>query len=125
METQNKEQLLKTAIGNIRKFRELKEITREQMAADLGLSVSGYSKLERGEIDLTLSRLHEISTILEIGISQILNFSTQNIFHINNSQGVHGEDHGGHYYFQQRDEYREKYIALLEKEIEELRGKSK
>lgn len=122
METSNKDQLLKTAIGNIKKFRELKEITREQMASDLGLSVSGYAKLERGEIDVTLSRLHDIAEILQISVSQILNFSSQNIFNITTSQGVHGHDQGGHYYFQQKDDYREKYIALLEQEIERLKG---
>jgi len=122
MEAKEKEQLLKTAIGNIRKFRELKDITREQMAADLGLSVSGYAKLERGEIDVTLSRLHDIAGILEIGVSQLLNFSSQNIFNITTSQGVHGYDQGGHYYFQQKDDYREKYIAMLEQEIERLKN---
>jgi len=122
METSNKDQLLKTAIGNIKKFRELKEITREQMASDLGLSVSGYAKLERGEIDVTLSRLHDIAEILQIGVSQILNFSSQNIFNITTSQGMHGHDHGGHYYFQQKDDYREKYIGMLEQEVERLKN---
>ena len=122
METSNKDQLLKTAIGNIKKFRELKEITREQMASDLGLSVSGYAKLERGEIDVTLSRLHDIAEILQIGVSQILNFSSQNIFNITTSQGMHGHDYGGHYYFQQKDDYREKYIGMLEQEIERLKN---
>lgn len=92
------------------------------MAADLGLSVSGYAKLERGEIDVTLSRLHDIAGILEIGVSQLLNFSSQNIFNITTSQGVHGYDQGGHYYFQQKDDYREKYIAMLEQENERLKN---
>jgi hypothetical protein len=35
---------------------------------------------------------------------------------------MHGHDHGGHYYFQQKDDYREKYIGMLEQEIERLKN---
>ena len=34
----------------IKKFRELKNITRETIAAELKMSLSNYSKIERGEI---------------------------------------------------------------------------
>lgn len=115
-----KEQILETVIGNIKKFRELKNITREQMASDLDLSVSGYSKLERGEIEITLKRLCEIAEVLDVEISQILNFNSQTIFNISNSQGVQGYDQGGSYHFHQEDKYREKYIEMLEKEIQRL-----
>ena len=46
---------------NIKKFRELKNITREQMASDLEMSLSNYSKIERNEIDLTISRIQKIA----------------------------------------------------------------
>ena len=42
---------------NIKKFRELKNLTRDQMAADLDMSLSGYGKLERGEVDISISKL--------------------------------------------------------------------
>lgn len=113
---------VKNAILNIKKFRELKDLTREQMAADLNLSLSGYSKLERGEIEITLNRLFEIATILEVDISQILNFDAKYIFNISNSQGVQGFDKGGNYHFNQEDKYREKYIQKLEEEIKALKS---
>ena len=84
MKTTEKEELIKTTIGNIKKFRELKEITREQMASDLGLSVSGYAKLERGEIEVTLNRLADIATVLDVEISQLLSINLRNIFNISN-----------------------------------------
>jgi len=120
MKSLSKEKILETVIGNIKKFRELKNITREQMASDLELSVSGYSKLERGEIEITLKRLCEIAEVLDVEISQILNFNSQTIFNISNSQGVQGYDQGGSYHFHQEDKYREKYIEMLEKEIQRL-----
>jgi transcriptional regulator with XRE-family HTH domain len=120
MKTTNKEELIKNTIGNIKKFRELKDITREQMAADLDLSVSGYAKLERGEIELTLNRLADIASVLDIEISQLLSINLQNVFNISNSQGVQGYD--TNFYFQQKDDYREKYIGMLEQEIERLKN---
>jgi transcriptional regulator with XRE-family HTH domain len=123
MKTFTTEQFIETIVGNIKKFRELKNITREQIASDLNLSVSGYSKLERGEIEITLKRLHEIAEILDVEISQILNFNSQTIFNITNSQGVQGYDQGGSYHFHQDDKYREKYIEMLEKEIQRLSKK--
>jgi transcriptional regulator with XRE-family HTH domain len=123
MKTLPTEQFIETIVGNIKKFRELKNITREQIASDLNLSVSGYSKLERGEIEITLKRLCEIADVLDVEISQILNFNSQTIFNISNSQGVQGYDQGGSYHFHQEDKYREKYIEMLEKEIQRLTKK--
>lgn len=110
---------------NIKKFRELKNMTREQLASELGLSVSGYSKIERGEIDLTVSRVQEIAQILEVDVSQILNFDATQIFNISNNQLVQGfgskvENNNNH-----PDDYREKYIQMLESEIERLKALTK
>jgi hypothetical protein len=41
---------MKEAIENIKKFMELKNITREDLAGHLEMSLSGYSKLELVEI---------------------------------------------------------------------------
>jgi transcriptional regulator with XRE-family HTH domain len=120
MKSIQKEQFIEIITSNLKKFRELKNITREQMASDLDLSVSGYSKLERGEVEITLKRLCEIAEVLDVEVSQILNFNSQTIFNISNSQGVQGYDQGGSYHFHQEDKYREKYIEMLEKEIQRL-----
>ena len=104
---------------NIKKFRELKNITREKIAAELKMSLSNYSKIERGEIDLTISRIQEIANFLEVDISHILNFDATNIFNISNNklvQGVKVENMQV-----QNDEYKDKYIKMLEEEIERLK----
>jgi transcriptional regulator with XRE-family HTH domain len=103
----------------IKKFRELKNITRETIAAELKMSLSNYSKIERGEIDLTISRIQEIANFLEIDMSQILNFDATNIFNISNNklvQGVKVETMEVH-----NDEYKDKYIKILEEEVERLK----
>jgi transcriptional regulator with XRE-family HTH domain len=116
----NKE--IEKALLNIRKFRELKNITREQMASDLELSASGYSKIERGEIELSLSRLFQIAEALEVDIAQILNFDVQNIFHITGNKSVLGLGYNqGGTYNNYPDSYMEKYIQKLEEENARLK----
>jgi transcriptional regulator with XRE-family HTH domain len=42
----------------------MNDLTRDFVAGELQMSTSGYGKIERGEIDLTLSKLSKISDIL-------------------------------------------------------------
>lgn len=106
---------------NIKKFRELKNITREQMAADLSMSLSGYSKIERNEIDLTLSRIKQIAQILSVDVAQILDFDINQVFNVSNNnlvQGLGAKAENMHFH---TDDYKEKYIKVLESEIERLK----
>ncbi|OFY87053.1 MAG: hypothetical protein A3F72_17775 [Bacteroidetes bacterium RIFCSPLOWO2_12_FULL_35_15] len=106
---------------NIKKFRELKNITRETMASELSMSLSGYSKIERGEIDLTLSRIQQIAQILDVDMSQILNFDASQIFNVSNNnlvQGLGAKAENMHFH---TDDYKEKYIKVLEAEIIRLK----
>lgn len=57
---------------NIRKIRELSGLTREFVASELNLSPSGYGKIERGEVDLTISRLFEIAEVLKVSPSSLI-----------------------------------------------------
>jgi transcriptional regulator with XRE-family HTH domain len=111
---------MKQVIDNIKKFRELKNVTREHIASELEMSLSGYSKLERGEVDLTLSKLYRIAEVLEVSVSQILNFDVTNVFNVSNNQNVHGvEVREQHNY---SSSHTEKYIQLLESEVERLKA---
>jgi transcriptional regulator with XRE-family HTH domain len=110
---------MKQAIDNIKKFRELKNLTRDEVAEKLEMSVSGYSKLERGEVELTITKLYKISEILDVDVSQILNFDASQVFNVTNNQvaNVIGKDN--HNYYQ--DEYKDKYIKMLEEELARLK----
>ena len=110
---------------NIKKFRELKNITRDKIAADLYMSLSNYSKIERGEIDLTISRVQEIANLLEVDVSHILNFDATHIFNTSNNQIVQGEVGKAENMHFHKDDYKEKYIKMLEKENERLKEELK
>jgi transcriptional regulator with XRE-family HTH domain len=65
---------------NIRKIRELKNLTREYVAAELKMSASGYGKIERGDVDLTVSKLIEISKVLDVSTEFIFKFDISIFF---------------------------------------------
>jgi len=65
---------------NVRKIRELKSLTREFVAEEVKMSMSGYGKIERGEVDLTVSKLIEIAKVLDVSVEFILKFDTTIFF---------------------------------------------
>lgn len=107
--------------SNIKKFRELKNLTREQMAAKVGLSLSGYSKIERGEIDLTISRIQLISKVLHVDLDKLLNFDAAQILNFNNNNTVQSVVKAETINFN-NDDVKDKYIKQLENEIDRLKS---
>lgn len=59
-------------IENIALIRAQKNLSREQVAKKLKVTVSLYGKLERGEIGLTLERLYELAAIFNVKPEEIL-----------------------------------------------------
>ena len=56
----------------IRKMREEKHWSQEEMAGKLNMSINGYAKIERGETRLNLPRLEQISEIFETDILDLI-----------------------------------------------------
>jgi transcriptional regulator with XRE-family HTH domain len=112
---------MKHVCENIKKFRELKNLTREHVAAELDMSVSGYSKIERGETDINLSKLERIADVLGVEVGQILNFDASQIFNITNNTNVQAGMKANNVYYGE-SEVLSKYIRLLELEIERLKA---
>jgi transcriptional regulator with XRE-family HTH domain len=65
---------------NIKKIRELKNLTREFVADELEMSTSGYGKIERGEVDLTISKLDKIAKVFNVNIDFIFKFDLSKVF---------------------------------------------
>lgn len=80
--------------NKIQYFRELKNLTQEEMAEELGIAVSTYGKIERGETNLVHKQLVKIAQILEVELHQLLPDQTVN--HFENNQihiGIVQTDH--------------------------------
>lgn len=81
-------------MNKIQYFRELRNLTQEQMADKLNIAVSTYGKIERGETNLVHKQLRKIADILEVELHQLL--PNQTINHFENNQiniGIVQTDH--------------------------------
>jgi transcriptional regulator with XRE-family HTH domain len=50
----------------IRKVRELRNLTQERVAEQLGMTTSGYSRIERGEVRISIERLEQVAHVLGV-----------------------------------------------------------
>ena len=64
----------------IRKLRETKHWSQEEMAEKMSMSLNGYAKIERGETKLHLDKLEQIAQILDIDIVELINSGERNVF---------------------------------------------
>ena len=101
---------------NIKRFRELKNLSREYVALQLDMSASGYSKIERGEVELTVSKIERIAKVLDVDIGLLFRFSVADVFGDGDKPVRRKVVHPDLVYMQ-------RYIGMLEGEIERLRGK--
>ncbi|WP_151980152.1 helix-turn-helix domain-containing protein [Acinetobacter guerrae] len=64
---------LAIALGrNIRKTRKEKNLSQEKLALMCGLDRSYMGRIERGEVNITVLKLYEISKVLEVDIQILL-----------------------------------------------------
>ena len=73
----NKE-LLKAFGNHIRKIRESKGISQETLAYNANIPVSQIGRIERGEINTTISTIFLLSKALNIDVSEIMSFNIDN-----------------------------------------------
>lgn len=78
----------KTIAKNIKIIREMKDLTRDFVAGEMEMSTSGYGKIERGEIDLTISKISRIAGILGISVTDLLFFDVSLFFNVSREKGV-------------------------------------
>jgi len=80
-------------IGNkIRVLREVRGFSQEYMADQVGISQAAYSKIERNETEVTLTRLDQISKVLEVSLIDLLSFDNKFVF--NNCHNCQGNLYG-------------------------------
>lgn len=56
----------------IRKKRKEKKFTQEALALQCGIDRSYIGRIERGEVNLTVEKLYEIATALEVDMKELL-----------------------------------------------------
>ncbi|WHP47779.1 helix-turn-helix transcriptional regulator [Mannheimia bovis] len=56
----------------IKVMREMNQWTQEEVAEKLGMSTTGYAKIERGQTNVSVEKLKQIAAIFNINVSQLL-----------------------------------------------------
>ncbi|MEY4937700.1 MAG: hypothetical protein RIS64_4059, partial [Bacteroidota bacterium] len=74
-----------TLVDKIRAFRTIKNFSQDNLAQMLGISLTAYAKLERGETEMSFTRLEQIAKAMEVRVVDLLNFGEQGFFYMNNS----------------------------------------
>lgn len=70
---------------NIRDLREDKNMTQAVMAEKLGMSETGYAKIERGESGIKIEKLQQIAQVLEVSLADLIPFGDEGVIVFNNS----------------------------------------
>jgi transcriptional regulator with XRE-family HTH domain len=78
---------------NIRTIREMKNLTRDFVAGELEMTYSGYGKIERGEIDISITKIARLADIFGISISDLLFFDVSYFFN-NDAENKELEESG-------------------------------
>ena len=63
----------------IRKIREAKDWSQEQMAEKLNMSLNGYAKIECGETKLYLDKLEQIAQVFDFDVVELMQSDGKNI----------------------------------------------
>ena len=98
-------------IGNrISRIRKGKDLTQANMAEELNITTSAYSKIERGDTDAPTSRLLQIAKVLEVNVTE---FFEDKVLSFN-------EDQKYGFASKEQVDNLEKTVSTLVKEIEKL-----
>ena len=105
----------------IRKIRELKGFSQENIAHDLEMSITGYGKIERNEVSINYDKLQKIEQILKVDVETIVGFDDKVAF--NNFNSKINQQIGQYYMSNEMKQLYEDKIKLLEEKTAFLEDK--
>lgn len=108
--------------GRIKIARISRNLSQDSIAEDLGISVSAYSNMERGVIDITVNRIIQVAAILKIKWLYLLGLSGETEMDFEKSLQILAEpkEHYGRSRIKNNVDI-EKEIRLLKAEIGKLK----
>ncbi len=109
----------------IRFLRESKNWSQEEMAEKLNMSLSGYSKIERGDTKVSIPKLKKIASILETDLMELMFLGEKHVYLIseNSNNGCNIIGSPAELAFENQklqliNELKDKELALQQREIE-------
>ena len=120
---------IEKVINKIVQGRLRKGYSYENMAEELRLSVPAYRKLEIGETKLSVERLFQISVILEMPLSELLDIDDERMVQNNYHNDTVYQQKIEHFYQENKEiteqliRAKDELILQLQKEVEFLKSK--
>ena len=120
---------IENVINKIVQGRLRKGYSYENMAEELHLSVPAYRKLEIGETKLSVERLFQISVILEMPLSELLDINDEHMIKNNYHNDTVYQQKIEHFYQENKEiteqliRAKDELIVQLQKEVEFLKSK--
>ena len=68
----------------IKHLRQAQNLSQEDIAEKLGMTANGYGGIERGEVDIKLSRLQQLSELFDVELIELLQ-REQNVFNFSDT----------------------------------------
>lgn len=112
-------------------MREAKELTQEQVAEKLEMSKNGYGDIERGDSDIKLSKLAKLAEIFEVQLPELVDLSEKGALNVNFACKQNNKHLQSKVYIGSSNaeldkqqliiELKDKELALLQREIENLK----
>ncbi|MEI6746348.1 MAG: helix-turn-helix transcriptional regulator [Methylococcaceae bacterium] len=69
----------------IKHLRQAQNLSQEEVAEKLGMTANGYGGIERGEVDIKLSRLQQLSELFSVELFELLDRREQNVFNFSDA----------------------------------------
>jgi transcriptional regulator with XRE-family HTH domain len=116
----------------IRSLREEKNLSQDDMAKKLHMSLNGYSRIERGETKVSVLKLEKIAKALEVDLIELIPLDGKNVYLFNHSNSNNTGD-GCHIFNSEAEvvfeiqkqqlqlELKDKELAMKDREIAYLK----
>jgi len=109
------------ANGKVKRLRLLHNLTQEQMAEKMGMSLDGYTKLERGDRQLDLPKLERIASIFGITLLELLAIDENSTICLINENA---HQNGGVVFINKTEQVSQVYYGNSDLEVENEKLKS-
>ena len=107
----------------IRRIREYRDLSQDSVAMEMGMSPSGYSRIERDEVSITVDKLNRLAEILKVSLLDLVSPEESIVF---NNYGTAKDNSfstiNGSTDTEKIEQLYKEQINLLQQEVSYLRG---
>lgn len=105
----------------IKIMREMNQWTQEEVAEKLGMSTTGYAKIERGQTNVSVEKLKQIAQVFNLNVAQLLDDERFVMCSIGDNNSNYNNYFGTNEKLSLENEKLKQLLSAKESEIEALK----